>query len=341
MICRLEKVKYDKVLPLFTRFPDHPVIRGVIEGNNPGIIWVDDRAYPQRTLLWAMFEQDFFLAGDASNVEFNFSLNKWIFEEVMKEAQANNERSFCLILCNREWEEKVSAILSGKEYMIDYTSCFRLNYEKFSKHFNWREKVAADLVMREVDKELFLRIKDDSGIPFRNWWYSYRDFESKGLGFTLMMDDILLSTCFACFVGANAVEIGIVTDPDYQRKGYATLTAAAFIEKCLEKGLDPIWHTGKNNVPSNRLALKLGFEKTGELKKYCFMYDDFENLYEIAYNATYSLKDFEKAISTYKLALEKGEPTAGFYYHYAVALNKIGKRDEAFSKLYLALSTKL
>ena len=71
------------------------------------------------------------------------------------------------------------------------------------------------------------------------------------------------------------------------------------------------------------------------------MYDEFENLYEIAYNATYSLKDFGKAISMYKSAPEKGKPTAGFYYHYAVALTKIGKRDEAFSKLHLALSVGL
>ena len=56
MIYRLERNEYDKVLPLFNNFPNHPVILGVIEGNNPGRIWVDDRANPKRTLLWAMFE---------------------------------------------------------------------------------------------------------------------------------------------------------------------------------------------------------------------------------------------------------------------------------------------
>ena len=273
MICRLEKNEYNKVLPLFSDFPGHPVIHGVIEGNNPGRIWVDDVANPRRAFLWAMFEQDFFLAGKASDKEFNSLLNKWILEEVVKEAQANNEKSFSLILCNKEWEEKVSTILSGREYTIDYTNCYELNHEKFRKHFNWREKVTGNLVMREVDEELFLRVKDDGGIPFKNWWYSYKDFKAKGLGFTLMKEDVLVSTCFACFVGANAVEIGILTHPENHRKGYATLTAAALIEKCLEKGLNPIWHTGKNNIPSNKLALKLGYEKISELKKYFFMYN--------------------------------------------------------------------
>ena len=130
---------------------------------------MDDTANPQRAFLWAMFEQDFFLAGDASNNEFNDSLNEWILKEIVREAQTNNEKSFSLVLCDKEWEEKVSTILSGKEYIIDYTNCYELNHKKFRKHFNWREKVTGNLVMREVDEELFLRVEDDGGIPFKNW----------------------------------------------------------------------------------------------------------------------------------------------------------------------------
>ena len=41
------------------------------------------------------------------------------------------------------------------------------------------------------------------------------------------------------YVGGGEAEIDIRTDERYRGRGYARLTACAFIEACLEKGLRP------------------------------------------------------------------------------------------------------
>jgi RimJ/RimL family protein N-acetyltransferase len=42
-------------------------------------------------------------------------------------------------------------------------------------------------------------------------------------------------------------------------KGYATLVATALIDHALERGLSPLWETTEDNIPSQRLARRLGF----------------------------------------------------------------------------------
>ena len=61
-------------------------------------------------------------------------------------------------------------------------------------------------------------------------------------------------------VEINCVEIGIETKEPYRRKGYAALTAAAFVDDCLSKGLIPVWCCWDFREGSKELAEMLGFE---------------------------------------------------------------------------------
>jgi len=70
-----------------------------------------------------------------------------------------------------------------------------------------------------------------------------------------------VSLCLACFAALGKLEISINTAEAYRRRGLATLTAAAFIEECLERGLQPNWECWWTNTPSTALAEKLGFEQ--------------------------------------------------------------------------------
>ncbi|HSJ37158.1 MAG TPA: GNAT family N-acetyltransferase, partial [Planococcus sp. (in: firmicutes)] len=47
------------------------------------------------------------------------------------------------------------------------------------------------------------------------------------------------------------------TDPQYQRKGLAAITASALILDCLDNGLYPSWDAA--NAESAKLAEKLGY----------------------------------------------------------------------------------
>ena len=48
------------------------------------------------------------------------------------------------------------------------------------------------------------------------------------------------------------------------RRGFATITASAFVEHALEQGLTPHWDSWKMNLPSVAVAHKVGFRLISE-----------------------------------------------------------------------------
>ncbi|MDR2687979.1 MAG: GNAT family N-acetyltransferase [Oscillospiraceae bacterium] len=61
------------------------------------------------------------------------------------------------------------------------------------------------------------------------------------------------------------VEPGIMTLPEFRRKGYAAAACAAFIEEQLRRGLSPIWTCAMDNEASAGLAQHLGYKPFGAL----------------------------------------------------------------------------
>lgn len=61
------------------------------------------------------------------------------------------------------------------------------------------------------------------------------------------------------------VEPGIMTLPDYRRRGYAAAVCAAFIREQLGRGMVPIWTCSYDNAASAGLAEHLGFRPFGVL----------------------------------------------------------------------------
>lgn len=51
----------------------------------------------------------------------------------------------------------------------------------------------------------------------------------------------------------------------YRGQGFAKITCSAFIEYCLDHDLIPAWDADSGNEPSNKLSLKLGFDKSQDI----------------------------------------------------------------------------
>jgi RimJ/RimL family protein N-acetyltransferase len=100
--------------------------------------------------------------------------------------------------------------------------------------------------------------------------HSQTDFLSKGVGYCLTIDDKIVGWCISVYVGANNIELGLATIPEYRNQGYATLTSAACVEYCVEHQIVPHWHCFKSNTASIAVAEKVGFEKVMEYPVYRF-----------------------------------------------------------------------
>jgi RimJ/RimL family protein N-acetyltransferase len=87
-------------------------------------------------------------------------------------------------------------------------------------------------------------------------------------GFTRVVEGKPASTAFASCRTERELEIGIETADGSRGHGYAFDVSAAFIDYCLEHGLEPVWACRLENEGSFRLARRLGFEPVFTLPYY-------------------------------------------------------------------------
>jgi len=82
---------------------------------------------------------------------------------------------------------------------------------------------------------------------------------------------ILYEQALVCEAATGAptrrrIEIGITTAEAYRRRGFGTIACAHLIEICEAQGYNTWWDCAKQNIPSTRLARKLGYQNEQEYR---------------------------------------------------------------------------
>lgn len=117
--------------------------------------------------------------------------------------------------------------------------------------------------MKKLDLPMATALsKDEWGrYHFMNY-HGPAHFIETGIGYGVIAGSRIAAACTSALVCSTGIELNIITDPHYRRKGLATLVAAALILDCIDKGLEPHWDAA--NSVSRELALKLGYTAAGE-----------------------------------------------------------------------------
>ncbi len=118
--------------------------------------------------------------------------------------------------------------------------------------------VPADCQVRHIDHTLLERCADrDLCVTV---FGSVRKALAAGIGVCLMRGDEILCEAFAGPAGLGTIEIGVTTRHDQRQQGYATLVCAHLIQACEERGYRAYWNCAKQNLASQALARKLGYQ---------------------------------------------------------------------------------
>lgn len=72
-------------------------------------------------------------------------------------------------------------------------------------------------------------------------------------------EGIPASICYSCWETETLWDISIDTLEEFRRRGLAEACTAFLIERMRERGKEPVWGAEDTNVPSLRLAAKMGF----------------------------------------------------------------------------------
>jgi RimJ/RimL family protein N-acetyltransferase len=91
------------------------------------------------------------------------------------------------------------------------------------------------------------------------FWGDLRTSLTKGLAAGAIVKGKVVATSFVAARGQRYVDIGVYVLENYRRRGLATAAASLVARSMQSDGLVPVWSCGSHNLPSLKLAQKLGF----------------------------------------------------------------------------------
>lgn len=262
MIYTLDKIEYEKVRPLFRVLEYHLTSAAVLDGNNPGLVFVDDSARPQSAFMFS--PEGCYLAGNSDHDAFNRALNealhgKQLFDEPIE--------ALCFICASESWEKQLAVVLHPHQPI----QIPRRHYICRKLKHDWRANIPAGFAVHRIDEALLNRSELEIPRHIKGWmennWGATADFMQRGFGFVTLHDEVgsvmqVVSWSLADCRSGDACEIGIRTAEPYRRRGLATLTAAATVEYALLNGFSTVgWQCSEDNLGSIGTAEKVGFEQ--------------------------------------------------------------------------------
>lgn len=263
MFTELGKDDFDNIVSLLHSIPRDPMLYGVIEGNQPGRIFVDHASDPSVALIWSNMEYAY-LIGDASGASAEVVQ---IVEQTILPALDEAGLDFISIFPFGVSPTDVQAWFPARRPVSYGVNSYGFERSRFKVLGAQAKPLPPDFVRVRLDRKIlnqkaFQGIRDD--ILF--CWKSLERFETLGLGYSIQSpQDGVVGACYAIGYGAEAYQINIWTHRKFRRKGLARNLAFAFLNECLQKDRTIYWINDTPNIASRRLAESLGFVYAGDL----------------------------------------------------------------------------
>jgi len=273
MMQQLEKERFDKLIePLKMVKINNLFARSVVKQCVSGKVYVDNKDEPVTFYVVHPYGISL-LFGNCNNRKFNNSFRDYALNINKIRNKYEWMQSF-----PGDWESILNELF--KDHIIKSSDNIenksdelvelntRVNF-KFNcdKYLDFKKRnIISDLKIVRTDKQMFKEMKG-SVVPLY-FWDSADDFCKNGVGFSLFHDNKLASTAYSAFVHDDKLEIGIETTEEFRGMGFAQYVCASLIDYCIENRYEPVWSCKLENIGSDKLAQKLGFEPTLKIPFY-------------------------------------------------------------------------
>jgi len=252
----LNSKDFIKLLSYFERCEHQiPMMSSVIEGKQKGRILVDNPSNPETFVVITNFNWIYVIGNQESE-----SFKKEFSDFITKELSVKNEH-FAWANLNDYWQSKLVELLGDKVRSFPRV-VYKFNEDKYIKT-KCKAILPDGYELRAIDSNLIGEACEFlDGIEM--FWTTGENFLKQGMGFCLLHENKIISACQSCAVINGKCEIDVLTHKDYRKKDLSAIVCSAFIDHCLEVGLEPYWECVRVNIPSSKLAEKLGFEEVME-----------------------------------------------------------------------------
>jgi hypothetical protein len=254
MIYELDPDDFSKVAHIFRGHKQYVPVFAVIDGNFPGRVFVDNESSPNTALVWAVSRWAY-IDGDALSRPFIDSLAQLVRDVIIPDSRRIKMNWFELYAADSpRWAAAIENSLGEYKPEKHYEMVYTLDKQKYLT-LRKEPKLPEGMRIEKVELPILPDTALDS--PFVR-----PEFEAKtSFGFQLKRNNQVISICCSNgLISGSEFMVDVRTlDKNERSKGYATAAGIALVDFCLEKGYDPLWETTQDNIPSQRLALRLGF----------------------------------------------------------------------------------
>ena len=229
----------------------------ILSGHTRGKVFLRK---PADSLVGFFYNNGFcVLAGAIADAEFAHACLNWLYSHL--------EQDFFILYPGHEcWVPVLDSLATAPVKKGE-----RVGYEFDARAFldqRAPQVLSADFTLARLNAALMREVADTSYPWIRGTWKSEDEFEQNGLGFCVLTRMRVVSLCYSVFVSGSHREIDILTLQPYKRQGMARAVASAYIQECLDRGLQPGWDCFKDNRASGQLAEALGFIPSIEFPVY-------------------------------------------------------------------------
>jgi RimJ/RimL family protein N-acetyltransferase len=281
MIFELERIDYPKARVLYRELEFHLTSFAVLDGMNPGRVFVEDPAAPKSSFM--ISPEGSYLAGTPDNEKFNSALNEALFSGALFDRK---DTWLYFILSSDGWIDQLGSICAPRSPL----AVARRHYVCRHLVLDWRNRIPDGFTVRPIDgtllSETSLEIPEHILEWIQNNWGSTADFLQRGFGAVTLHGNKIVSWSVADCRSGDGCEIGIQTDPEYRQRGLAAITAAAAVETAFSSGFSMVgWQCNEDNAGSFRTAERVGFELERCYTMYYMCLDETRHQAEMDYIA--------------------------------------------------------
>jgi GNAT superfamily N-acetyltransferase len=216
----------------------------------------------------------------------------------------------------------------------------RYHYLCHALTFDWRSALPAGYMVRRMDRALLADTNVVIPEPVKDWfdieevWGSLENFLEKGISYCVVHEGKVVAWCNCDCVAGDRVDVGIFTHPHDRRRGLGSIAVAATVEACLENGYSAVgWHCNADNIPSWKMAEKVGFQFNREYAYYFYIYDPVDHLAELGWYY-YKRGEYARTVDYYKQVFTRRRENPDYYYHLAAsAWALLGNKEKSLRYL--------
>jgi len=227
--------------------PTMPRALNVIEGITRGQILVDDQVHP----TWAVVREATY-----GTLYFGGEINTLLVESFVEHFRKLGEVGIGCWL-----DDELNDMLPLDP---DYDGRTLYFTERASHNDLLNIQLPSGYTLAMRDRSLFEQ-SFDYGSTLDSFG-SLENVMNQTLGVVILYEDKVVCEAATGAPTHGLIEVGVTTHESHRQRGLAMIACAHLIEICETKGYKTWWDCAKQNIPSTRLARKLGYQNEREYR---------------------------------------------------------------------------